>query len=59
MSSKVKYNVGKLSVTQILCPSDAIRKLGDIPMKDRTKDALKQYVCLLYQPGTTLDNLTE
>ena len=37
----------------------AFGKLGHVPLEDSTKNAIERYVCLLYQPGTTIDRLTE
>ena len=38
---------------------EAFRKLGCVPLEDRIKNALEQYICLLYQPGTIIDSRTE
>ena len=47
MSGKVKYYVGKLSVTLILLSMKLSEKLGHVPLEDGTKNALEQYICLL------------
>ena len=47
MSGKVKYYVGKLSVTLFPSVHEAFRKLGHVPLEDGTKNALEQYICML------------
>ena len=41
LSGKVKYDVGKLLVTLILLSMKFLRKLGHVPLKDGTKNALE------------------
>lgn len=38
---------------------EAFSKLGHVPLEGSTKNALEYYVCLLYQPGTSIVSLTE
>ena len=49
ISGKVKYfSNAELSF------HEAFRKHGHVPLEDRTKNALKQHICLLYQAGTII-----
>ena len=38
---------------------EAFCKLGHVPLEDSTRNVIERYVCLFYQPGTTIDRLTE
>ena len=57
MPGKVKYYVGKLSVTLISSVHEAVRKLGHVSLEDRTKNALEQYICLLVSQEQPLEIL--
>ena len=55
---------GKISCWQALSNAgssilEAFGNLGHEPLLDGTMNALEQYVCLLYQPGTPIVSLTE
>ena len=58
MSGNLKYYVGKLSVKLILrAVHEAFRKFGHVPLEDWTKNALKQYICLLVSQEQPLEIL--
>ena len=51
MSSKVKYYVADSSV------HEAFMKLDHVPLRDVTKNALEQYICLLVSQEQPLEIL--
>ena len=57
LSGKVKYYVGKLSVALILLSMKLQETFGHVPLEDRTKDALEQYICLLVSQEQPLEIL--
>ena len=57
LSGKVKYYVGKLSVALILLSMKLQETFGHIPLEDRTKNALEQYICLLVSQEQPLEIL--
>ena len=57
LSSKVKYYVGKLSVALILLSMKLQETFGHVPLEDRTKNALEQYICLLVSQEQPLEIL--
>ena len=57
LSGKVKYYVGKLSVALILLSMKLQETFGHVPLEDRTKNALEQYICLLVSQEQPLEIL--
>ena len=55
LSGKVKYYVGKLSVALILLSMKLQETFGHVPLEDRTKNALEQYICLLVSQEQPLE----